>query len=160
MMRTAFSVAAIVLLASQTGGVHGQAQTTSYSTVLSGKIQSPICSSDNFAAGDASGDLHGSFYLAFDCNAGTIVGGTWLILVESDPPGATPEVLGTIRGQVLNGSFEVDRTTNGITVHDVELSVTEGTGPYAGVAEGTGSLAATSDPGGTPQFVGTLGLTF
>ena len=156
-MRVAFSVAAILLAASQVGSVHGQTQTVSYGTALNGKVQSPICSSDNFATGDASGDLHGSFYLAFDCQAGTIVGGTWLILVKSDAP--TPELLGTIRGQVLNGSFEVDHTDR-ITVHDVALAVTEGTGQYAGVAQGTGSLAATSDPGGTPQFVGTLGLTF
>ena len=160
MMRTAFSIAAIVLVASQVSGVHGQTQPASYGTVLSGRIQSPICSSDNFASGDASGDLNGSFFLAFDCRAGSIVGGTWLILVTADAPGSTPEVVGTLRGLVLTGSFEVDQTTNRITVHDVELAVTEGTGQYAAVAEGTGSLAATSDPGGTPQFAGTLGLTF
>ena len=160
MMRTALSVAAVVLVASQISGVHGQTQTASYGTVLSGKIQAPICSSDNFAAGEASGDFHGSFYVAFDCKDGTIVGGTWLILVESDEPDAAPDIIGTIRGQVLNGSFEIDQSTDRITFHGVELAVTEGTGQYAGVAEGTGSLAATSDPGGTPQFAGTLGLTF
>jgi hypothetical protein len=160
MMRTALSVAAIVLAASQVGTVHGQTQAASYGSVLRGQVQSPICSSDNFATGDAFGDLHGSFYLAFDCQAGTIVGGTWLVLVTADAPGAAPDVLGTIRGQVLHGSFDVDPTTNRITVHSVELAVTEGTGQYAGVGEGTGSLAATSDPGATPQFTGTLGLTF
>jgi len=158
-MRVALSVAAILVAASQVGSVHGQTQTGSYATALSGKIQAPICSSDNFAAGEATGDLQGSFYLAFDCKAGTIVGGTWLILVESGDPGG-PEIVGTIRGQVVNGSFEVDQTTDRITVRDVELAVTEGTGQYAGVAEGTGLLAATSDPGSTPQFNGTLGLTF
>ena len=40
------------------------------------------------------------------------------------------------------------------------LAVTEGTGEYAGVESGSGSLDATSDPEGTPQFVGTIGLTF
>src|SRR5690349_9497938 len=107
MMRVALSVAAILVAASQVGSVRGQTQTASYATALSGRIQAPICSSDNFAAGDAAGDLQGSFYLAFDCKAGTIVGGTWLILVASEA-GATPEVVGTIRGQVLNGSFEID----------------------------------------------------
>jgi hypothetical protein len=160
MMRTALSVAAIVLVAAQVSGAHGQTQPASYGTALSGKIESPICSSDNFASGDASGDLRGSFYLAFDCQAGTIVGGTWLILVTAEAPDARTEVVGTIRGQVLNGSFELDRENDRITVHDVELAVTEGTGQYASVGAGTGSLAATSDPQGTPQFVGTLGLTF
>jgi hypothetical protein len=127
---------------------------------LSGTIQSPICSSDNFASGEASGDLHGSFYLAFDCQGGSIFGGTWLILVTADGGGGTKEVLGTIRGQVLNGSFEVDGGSDRIAVRDVMLAVTEGTGQYAAVVEGTGSLDARSDPAGAPQFVGALGLTF
>jgi hypothetical protein len=42
----------------------------------------------------------------------------------------------------------------------VALAVTEGTGEYAGVGGGTGSLEATADPEGDPQFVGAIGLTF
>ena len=137
------SLAAFVLAASQTSGVHGQAAGSSRASVLSGMIQSPICSSDNFASGDASGDLSGSFYVAFDCRDGAISGGTWLILVTEEAPDGTLTLLGTIRGQVLNGSFEAD-----------------GTGEYASVMVGTGSLEATSDPDGAPQFQGTLGLTF
>jgi len=153
-------VAAIVLGASQVSSVHAQAQPSSYGTVLSGMIQSPICSSDNFASGEASGDLHGSFYLAFDCQGGSIFGGTWLILVTAEGPGGTTEVLGTLRGQVKQGSFEADGRSARITVRDVVLAVTEGTGQYAAVVEGSGSLEAKSDPEGAPQFVGTLGLTF
>ena len=159
-MRTALSVAAIVLAASQFGSVHGQTQATSYGTVLSGKIESPICTSDNFASGEASGDFHGSFYLAFDCKAGAIFGGTWLILVTNETPHGTSDIVGTLRGQVLTGAFEVDKGGDRISVQGVELAVTEGTGRYANVVEGTGSLAATSDARSTPQFVGTLGLTF
>jgi len=156
----ALSIATIALAASQVSGVHGQTAPSSYGTSLSGTIQSPICSSDNFASGEASGDLQGSFYLAFDCQGGSIFGGTWLILVTADGPGGTKEVLGTIRGQVLNGSFEADGRSDRIAVRDVVLAVTEGTGHYAAVVEGTGSLDARSDPAAAPQFVGTLGLTF
>jgi hypothetical protein len=160
MMRTALSVAAIVLAAAQVGSLHAQAQPASYGSVLTGKIESPICSSDNFASGDATGDLHGSFYLAFDCRDGSILGGTWLILVKTDAPDGTAEVVGTIRGQVLQGTFQIDGNGDRVTVQSVELAITEGTGQYANVVEGTGSLAATSDVHGTPQFAGTLGLTF
>ena len=150
-MRTALSVAAIVLVASQIGGVRGQTQPASYGAALTGTIQSPICSSDNFASGDVSGDLNGSFYVAFDCQDETILGGSWLILVTA---------LGTIRGQVLNGSFEPASDSARITVRDVVLAISEGTGQYATVTEGRGSLEATSDTRDTPQFVGRLGLTF
>jgi hypothetical protein len=160
MMRTALSVAAIVLVASQIGSVRGQTQPASYGTALTGTIQSPICSSDNFASGDVSGDLDGSFYVAFDCQDETILGGSWLILVTAEGADGTRDVLGTIRGQVLNGSFEPASDSARITVRDVVLAISEGTGQYATVTEGRGSLEATSDTRDTPQFVGRLGLTF
>jgi hypothetical protein len=160
MMRVALSVAAILVAASQVGTVHGQTQPSSYGTLLSGKVESPICSSDNFASGAASGDFRGSFYVAFDCKAGSIFGGTWLIVVTNEAPDGTAEIVGTLRGQVLHGAFQVDGSGDRVSVHDVELAVTEGTGQYANVVKGTGSLAATSDARSTPQFVGTLGLTF
>jgi len=157
---TAISLAAVVLVAAQTVGVQGQAAGSSRSSVLSGMIQSPLCSSDNFASGDASGDLAGSFYLAFDCQDGAISGGTWLVLVTAEASDGTTEILGTVRGQVMHGSFEPDGDGARVIVRDVSLSITEGTGLYAAVVEGTGSLDATSDSDAAPQFVGTLGLTF
>jgi hypothetical protein len=160
MMRTpSLTLLALVLAASQVSSIHGQTP-ESYGSVLTGTIQSPICSSDNFASGDAAGDLSGSFYLAFDCQNGSISGGTWLILVTAAGPDGTTEILGTIRGQVLNGSFEPSGDGDGLVVRAVSLAVTEGTGLYAAIGGGTGSLDATSDPDGEPQFVGTLGLTF
>ena len=156
----ALSFAATLLAASQVSSVYGQTEPASYASALSGMIQSPLCSSDNFASGDASGDLSGSFSLAFDCQDGAISGGTWLVLVTADAPDGTTEILGTIRGQVLRGSFESDGDGARVIVRDVSLAITEGTGRYAGVVEGTGSLDATSDYEGAPQFVGTLGLSF
>ncbi len=148
------------LAASQVGTLHGQAAAVSHASALSGTIQSPICSSDNFASGEAAGDLHGSFFLAFDCRDGSISGGTWLILVTTDGPDGTTEIRGTIRGQVVDGSFERDSHGARIVVRGVALAVTEGTGEYAGVGGGTGSLEATADPESAPQFVGTIGLMF
>ena len=157
----ALSVATIVLAAFQVSSLQGgQTAAISHAGMLSGTIQSPICSSDNFASGEASGDLQGSFFLAFDCRDGSISGGTWLILVTTEGTDGTREVRGTIRGQVVDGSLEPDSDGARIVVRGVALAVTEGTGEYAGVGGGTGSLDATADPGGAPQFVGTIALTF
>lgn len=152
--------AAIVLAAGQVSSVRAQTPGVPHGSVLTGMIQSPICSSDNFASGDAAGDLSGSFYVAFDCKDGSIAGGTWLVLVTSAAPDGTTEVIGTIRGQVLRGSFEADDTGERVVVRDVLLAITEGTGAYESIVAGTGSLEATSAPDAAPQFLGTLGLTF
>jgi hypothetical protein len=163
MMRIlALSLAALVLAASQVSSVYGQAAAapTSHGSVLSGMIQSPLCSADTFASGDAVGDVSGSFFLAFDCQNDAIAGGTWVVLATADGPDGNTEIIGTIRGLVLHGSFERDGDGERVIVRDVALSITEGTGLYAAIVEGTGSLDATSDPDGAPQFVGTLGLTF
>jgi hypothetical protein len=161
MMRiAALFLTALVLAASHVSSVYGQAAPESYGTVLSGMIQSPLCSSDNFASGEASGDLSGSFVVAFDCQNGAIAGGTWLVLVTAEGPDGTTEILGTIRGQVLHGSFEPAAGGARVSVRNVSLSITEGTGRYAAIVEGTGSIDATADPDAAPQFVGTLELTF
>ena len=153
------SVAAVVFAAFQAGSLYAQ-DPVARGSVLSGTIQAPICSSDNFASGDASGELSGQFFVAFDCKDGTIAGGTWLVLVTTTLPDGTVEVRGTIRGQVLRGSFEADADGNQLIVRDVALEIVEGTGEYAAVMAGTGSLEAVADADITPQFTGTLALTF
>jgi hypothetical protein len=152
-------VGAIALAAAQAVNLHANAP-ASYASLLSGSIISPICTSENFASGDTSGAFSGAFYVAFDCVDGSIAGGTWLILVTTQDIDGTILVHGTIRGQVVGGLFEADATGERVTLQDVTLTITEGTGEFSSIAQGTGSLEATSDPEGEPQFVGTLGLTF
>jgi hypothetical protein len=159
MRNLAFSLAAVVIALSQVSSVDARARSGAYGSQLNGTIQSPICSSDNFATGEATGDLAGSFAVAFDCRDGAIAGGTWLIVVAA-PSDSTNEVRGTIRGRVVTGSFEADPDGQRVTLRNVTLAVTEGTGDYAAVATGSGSLEASSDPQGTPQFVGKIGLRF
>ena len=156
----ALSFVAVVLAGAQIINVHGQTPGSWHGSSLSGGIVSPICSSDNFAAGDASGDLSGSFSIAFDCRDGAIAGGTWLVVVTGPGPDGAIAELGTLRGQVLHGSFQADSAGDLVVVSDVELAITQGTDAYAAVASGTGTIAATSDVNAAPQFLGTLRLSF
>jgi hypothetical protein len=160
MRNFAFCLAAVVIALSQASSVDARARSGVYGSQLNGTIQSPICSSDNFATGEATGDLAGSFAVAFDCRDGAIAGGTWLILVEAQFADGTSEVRGTIRGRVVAGSFEADPDGRRVTLRNVTLAVTEGTGEYADIASGSGSLDASSDLQGTPQFIGRVGLRF
>jgi hypothetical protein len=156
----ALSFAAVVLAGAQVINVHGQTPGLWHASSLSGGIVSPICSSDNFATGDASGDLSGSFAVAFDCKDGEIASGTWLVVVTGPGPDGTTAELGTISGRVLHGSYQADSAGNQVVVRDVELAITQGTDAYASVASGTGTLEATSDVNASPQFLGTLRLSF
>ena len=153
------SAATLIMAASHAGSLYAQAPVPRGS-VLSGTIQAPICSSDTFASGDAAGDLSGEFFVAFDCKDGTIAGGTWLVVVMNTQPDGTVEAVGTIRGQVLHGSFQADAAGERVIVRDVALAIQEGTGEFASVAGGTGSLDANADTNIAPQFTGTLALTF
>ena len=155
-----FLLVAVPVLAPAVGTIHAHAEPASHGSVLTGTIESPICWSENFASGEASGDLDGSFSVAFDCAQGTISGGTWVIVVTTRAADGTSEVRATVRGRVLHGAFEADQEGQRVVMRDVALVVTEGTGDYAGIADGTGLLNAMSDPTGTPQFAGTIRLTF
>jgi hypothetical protein len=157
---TALSFVAVVLAAAQVITVHGQTPGTWHDSSLSGGIVSPLCSLDTFAAGEASGDLSGSFAIAFDCKDGEIASGTWLVVVKGPGPDGTVAELGTISGRVLNGSFQADSAGDLVIVRDVGLAITQGTDAYASVASGTGTLEATSDVNAAPQFLGTLRLSF
>jgi hypothetical protein len=154
------SLAAILVALSQVTIADARARSGAYGSQLNGTIQSPICSSDNFATGEAVGDLAGSFAVNFDCRDGAIAGGTWLIVVTAETFDGTSEVRGMIRGRVVSGSFEADSDGRRVTVRNVTLSVIEGTGEYADISGGSGSLEAATDLRGTPQFVGTIGLRF
>jgi len=157
----ALSFVAFVLAGAQVINVHGQTPGTWHRSSLRGGIVSPICSLDNFAAGDASGDLRGSFSIGFDCkDDGEIASGTWHLVVTGLGPDGAVEELGTISGVVLNGSFQAGSAGDRVVVRDVELAIRQGTGAYASVASGTGTLEATSDVNAAPQFLGTLGLSF
>lgn len=141
----------------------GRAQTPGvpHAASLRGDIVSPICSSEAFAAGEIMGDLSGTFSIAFDCGSdGRIASGTWYIAVMGAGLDGVVTELGTIGGLVRSGSFESDSAGTFVSLRSVELAVTHGTGAYAVAASGTGTLQAASDPNGTPQFLGTVALSF
>lgn len=152
-------LALIVVLGTVGENVRGQTP-AEHASSLSGRIVSPICWSDDFAAGEASGDVAGSFSLAFDCNDGGIGGGTWRVVVTGVGPDGNVEEVGTLGGRVLKGSFQADGAGNVLAVSGVELEITEGTGTYALVSAGTGTLEAVVDVNSVPQFQGTLRLSF
>lgn len=158
-IRTAFFV--VLLFAGMVDGtVQGQAPAASYATVLSGSIGPPLCTSAGVASGDAAGDLAGSFTVNFDCNDTDIAGGEWRIVVKGAGPEGPDSELGTLSGRVVKGSYQTDADGGILTASAVEVAVTEGTGAYASVTTGNGTLEVIANPNASPQFQGTLRLTF
>lgn len=132
-----------------------------HTSLVSARLVTPICSSSGVAfEGSATGDLTGSFEVAFDCNAGRIVGGSWrLAVVETGNDGAATEV-GAITGRVREGSFQANGAGEIYVVDAVALEIQQGRGRYASVSGGTGTLGATIDPNADPQVRGSLDLDF
>ena len=158
-MRTKMALLAGVVLIGMTTAT-GQAQTpVEHASLVEASIVSPLCSSDDFASGTATGDVQGTFAIAFDCNGDTFSGGTWSVVVLGpDGDGAITDVEG-LRGRVVNGAFQRDASGNVVSITG-DVMIVEGTGAHATVSAGTGTFEATLDAGGTPQVRATLRLSF
>ena len=150
----------VVLVAAVAGGAVRMQARAAYASVLSGSIEQSLCSSAGSASGSASGDLAGSFTVSLDCSESAIAGGQWQITVKGAGPDGAEAELGTLSGSVVGGAVQADVAGGILTASDVKVSVTAGTGAYAAVTSGSGTLELIADPKGSPQFRGTLRLSF
>jgi hypothetical protein len=85
-------------------------------------------------------------------NSGVIVGGEWTLTV-----GADDAPTGTLTGTFSAGQVEFLGDGSPLSVTKAALVIQSGTGDYADVTEGEGTLDGTF---GGSNFTGRLGLTF
>jgi hypothetical protein len=152
-------VLAVALFVGTTAFADAQPAPVEYASVIDAAIVSPICSSDDFASGAATGDVAGTFSIAFDCSGDTVIGGSWgVVVLAPDAEGTLIEVSG-LRGRVVSATFQRDASGNVVTVAG-EVAITQGAGPYEAVVSGAGTFEAAIDAAGTPQVRATLRLSF
>lgn len=109
---------------------------------------------------NASGDLHGMLRLVLKHEGGRIVGGTWALTVLPAGADASSSEKGRLSGDVAGGALTADANGVVTSVGSVQLSVQGGTGDYANVSAGGGTLSLSADPENPAMLRGPLALNF
>jgi hypothetical protein len=126
---------------------------STYNIPLTGSEGSPGVSINmKFAS---SGVLAGGLQIRIEHEKGTITGGEWTLATASGNAG-------TIRGKVTGGSVTFDQGRVAALVN-TSLTVTGGSGAFAAVKDGSGTLAGSNDannPQRSKSFKGYLTLAF
>ena len=108
--------------------------------------------------GALSGEVRGTLRVSIRLDGQQVPGGDWsAALLRTDADGSESEA-GTISGTVDHGSvLAADGRVHALA--DVRLTITSGTGEFAGLSSGSGSLDVRLGATGEP-FHATLKLTF
>jgi len=109
---------------------------------------------------NATGELPGMLSLTVRHEGGNITGGTWKLTVLPANADANSSETGTLTGTFSGGTLTLD--TNGIATaaSSVQLTVQSGTGQFAAITSGTGTLSLSADPENSTKLGGPLALNF
>jgi hypothetical protein len=78
------------------------------------------------------------------------------------PPNAdaTSTESGTLTGTFSGGTLTLDSNGIASAANSIQLNVTSGTGQFASITSGTGTLSLTADPENSTKLGGPLALSF
>ena len=131
-----------------------------YNDILSGS-QTASAESEGIALNlNASGDLPGILRLKLSHEGGNVSGGTWTLTVLPPNADAASSETGSLKGSLTGGTVTLD--ANGIVTaaSSVQLTVQSGTGQYAAVTSGSGTLSLTADPENSTKLGGPLAFNY
>lgn len=109
---------------------------------------------------DASGDLPGMGRVVLKREGGNVTGGSWTLTVLPPNADATSSERGRLSGGVTGGTLSFGEGGAPSGASEVRLSVEGGTGQYAGVGGGSGTINLSPDPANPSRLRGTLVLSF
>ena len=109
---------------------------------------------------EAAGDLPGMGKLTLRREGNNVTGGIWSLTVLPANADATSSEKGQLSGAVTGGTFTFNPDGTLAGVSSVQLAVGEGTGQYASVSSGSGTLSLSTDAENSAKLKGTLALDF
>lgn len=109
---------------------------------------------------DASGDLPGEYKTVLQRDGKNVTSGSWTLTVFAPNADATSGARGELTGSVTGGTLTFNAEGAVAGVSSVQLTVRGGTGQYARVKSGSGSLNLSTIPENPAQLAGTLTLDF
>ena len=109
---------------------------------------------------NATGDLPGMLSLTLKHESGNVNGGTWTLTVLPPNADASSSETGTLTGTFTSGAITLDANGIATAVNSVQLAVQSGTGQFAAITAGGGTLGLSADPENSTKLSGPLALNF
>lgn len=136
------------------------ASAATYNNTLAGS-QTAAAETEGIALNlTASGDLPGMNKVTLQRDGENVTGGSWRMTVLPQNADASSSGRGELVGTITAGS--VTLTTEGTlaSASSVQISIQSGTGEYASITSGTGTLSISANAENPSQLSGTLVLNF
>jgi hypothetical protein len=108
----------------------------------------------------ATGDLPGMTKITLQRNTLNVTGGSWTFTVLPQNADALSSARGELTGTVTAGTLTLNADGTLASASAVQLTIQSGTGDFAGVTAGTGTVNVSSSSENASQLVGTLVLGF
>src|ERR1044072_9893599 len=108
----------------------------------------------------ASGDLPGMSKLKLQRDGQNVTGGSFRITVLPQNADAPPTDRGELAGAISGGTVTLTTAGTLSTASGVQITIQSGTGEFASVTSGTGTLSITANSENPSQLNGTLVLNF
>lgn len=109
---------------------------------------------------NATGDLPGMLSLTLKHDGGTVNGGSWTLTVLPPNADATSSESGTLTGSFSGGTVTLDANGVASAANSIQLTVTSGTGQFASITSGNGTLNLSADPENSTKLGGPFALSF
>ena len=108
----------------------------------------------------ATGELPGMLSVTLRHEGGNVNGGSWTLKVLPPNADATSSETGTVTGSFSGGTMTLDANGIANAANSIQLTVTSGTGQYASITSGNGTLNLSADPENSTKLGGPLALSF
>jgi len=148
-----------IIIASTVTLVSPRSAATYNSTVSGAQTASAESGSVAFNL-NATGDLAGMLSLNLKHDGDNVNGGSWTLKVLPPNADVTSNESGTLTGSFSGGTLTLD--ANGIVTaaNSIQVTVTSGTGQFASITSGSGTLNLSADPENSTKLGGPFALSF
>ena len=134
--------------------------TATYNDTLSGS-QTAAPEAEGIALNlTASGDLPGMNKVKLQRSDSNITGGSWTMTVLPANADASSTERGTLTGTIGGGTLALTAEGTLASASGVQITIQSGTGEFASVTSGTGTLTIAANAENASQLNGTLVLNF
>jgi hypothetical protein len=109
---------------------------------------------------NASGDLPGMTKVTLQRDGSNVTGGSFRMTVLPQNADASSSERGELTGTISGGTLTLTAEGTLASVSGVQVSIQSGTGEFASVTSGTGTLSVSANSENPSQLSGTLVLNF